>query len=172
MSSEKYEESGYGLELNLHLVLLVFHFLWEVGYSKKGGVYHFKPIQLSPRVNLFPKVMCVSFTSVTSWCHLSLSLSLRNPQLLQSLNPQLDSQYTFMDFPFISRLKHHTLKQHVGGLASRLWIFLVKVWPCRLPFHFGICRLYVVTLLNWTHVYEWCMARLIVKNRHQLEEML
>ena len=30
-----------------------------------------------------------------------------------------------------------------------------------------ICGPFVVTLLNWTLVFEWCMRRLVVNNIHQ-----
>ena len=30
-----------------------------------------------------------------------------------------------------------------------------------------VCGLYVVTVLNWTPIFEWFMARLVIKKAHQ-----
>ena len=34
-------------------------------------------------------------------------------------------------------------------------------------FHTRVCGPYVITLLNWTSIIEWYMARFVIKNAHQ-----
>ena len=55
---------------------------------------------------------------------------------------------------------HHGIQKEVHCCNETEYFNLscicIKVWG---PF--------VVTLLNWTLVFEWCMTRLVVNNKHQ-----
>ena len=107
----------------------MFHILREVGYLEEGEKKkrkkskHIRPIYLGSRVCLFSKGMHLSFTSITSWVSLSLSLvrlwswaTSSIPLLLQTLNPLSKNKisYTFMDLSFIQGWK--IILNHMSGV--------------------------------------------------------
>ena len=55
-----------------------------------------------------------------------------------------------------------------GSTMQLLYMYISKFSPCYVAKVMKVCGPKTITLLDWTHLFEWYMPRPVVENEHNM----